>query len=112
MTPEQQKSINKFLCEKGKGEHYHVGIVYPSGQVSNYKCACMGHQSLEPLDYINPNYFSDSEYLPFLRWCYNQNWWGEFVDDIIPKVHWDTLTFVLNPNKMLPAVAKWHGWDN
>ena len=49
-----------------KGEHWHEGIMYDSGQVSIYKCSCMEHQSIEPLHRLNPDHLSNP--YPYIQW--------------------------------------------
>ncbi len=60
------KPVEKWTLEEKNtfydaltGNHRHKGIVYPDGQVSIYKCACMVHQSIEPLECLNYDYYED-----------------------------------------------------
>lgn len=62
----------------------------------------------------NPNYYSDIEYLPFLRWCTKQPWWQHFLYNltavILEPILYNTIEFTFDQKKLLPAIAKWHGW--
>lgn len=111
-----QQAINKFLCEKVKGECWHKleEESYPwdsrYGQVTFYRCKkCrVTRNKKDPLDYS-----SDSEYLPFLHWCQEQEWWKKFTRETFAFVSMmgsKTIGFILDPLKMLSAIAKWHGW--
>jgi hypothetical protein len=77
-TVEIEVNVNKYLCEK-MGIHYHEGIVYPDGHRSIYKCACMEHQSLEPLSYLNPCYNTKEGFWDLWEWVVKQPWFDHFL---------------------------------
>lgn len=67
----------------------------------------------------NINYFSDEEYLPFLRRCQKEEWWSTFLlvclplpsvwkKETVENYEKTIIRFILDPDQMLPAIAKWH----
>ena len=101
------QEINRYICEKIEKKCWHE---WEDGQ---RQCKYCGSYCTTPLiSQMHPNYFSDSEYLPFLRRCQKEKWWDSdegFIAHLIPPYIYPVglLAFTFDPNQLLPALVKW-----
>lgn len=122
-----RQAINRFIYEKVEKKCWHewlpVGLSGDKHLKYYHACSCgksaFKSNSEQPFNKTpgeswksckNPDYFSDDQYLPFLRRCQKEEWWREFLYFKLPiRYSTDTVSFVLSPDQMLPKIAEWHG---
>ena len=117
MTHQEKERINKFICEEIEKKCWHeVTIIDGRLPLVMYrcdKCQLVNTVSIKVLyDKLNPNYFSDSEYLPFIHRCQKEKWWDSdegFIAHLIPPYIYPVglLAFTFDPNQLLPALVGW-----